>query len=157
MGFSISSSVLNYICHLFLHALKRWPVMSSVDQSIWPPPGIRQRRIPLLFYTSKRHPLCLATKGAKWHQRKLLRNYLWIFPPRVGQRPTLRPRGFTPGPAYSDRCKKKEQTFSSRLQSRRRLVFHTQCLWRADHGAKTLRVFATIATIQPDQTSSDPT
>ena len=44
-----------------------------------------------------------------------------------------------------------------RLHRGRLLVFPIQCLWRADHGAKTLRVFATIATIQPDQTSSDPT
>ena len=88
------------ICQPFFLALKRWPVMSSADQSIWPPPGIRQRRIPLLFYTSKRPLLCLAAKEAKWHQRKLLRNYLLektlcVFSspfPRVGLWPTLRPR-----------------------------------------------------------------
>ena len=88
--------------------------MSSVDQSIWPPPGIRQRRIPLLFYTSKRPLLCLAAKEAKWHQRKLLRNYLWISLPELagGQ---LYDQGLRPGPTYSDRYQKKVVFFSHPL------------------------------------------
>ena len=93
---------LNYIYKQFFPALKRWPVISSGDQTIWPPPGIRQRRIPLLFYMSFRPLLCLAAKEEKWHQRKRSAFSLAPFPElAVGQ---LYDQGRCPGPAYSERC-----------------------------------------------------